>query len=125
MSDYNSFVLKNLQMELDNQEYAKRLRRRRNQCLNHSAKYDSPCAGCRVAYWMKQLDESNPQKEEFQQADGQTNDVKPQTRPSIGLTNTVKSEGQTNEAVKTEAEWDYQEAMKTKPLIDFLFPHNL
>ena len=90
MTDYNSFVLKNLQMELDNQEYAKRLRRRRNQCLNHSAKYDSPCAGCRVAYWMKQLDESNPQKEEFQ--------------PTVGLTNTVKSEGQTSPSVKTEAE---------------------
>ena len=104
MSNYYAFVLKNLEEEMNNQEYSQRLRRRRNQCLEHTAKYDSPCAGCRAAYWMKKLDEITSQKEELQQADGQTNDVKPQPRPSIGLTNTVKSEGQTNEAVKTEAE---------------------
>ena len=89
--DYYKFVHDNLQAELDNVDYYNGLRRRRNQHQNHDAKYDSNCAGCRAAYWMKKL-------QEYEENEA-INETKPTTVP-IGLVNVIKTES--NAAVKVE-----------------------
>ena len=89
--DYYKFVHDNLQAELDNVDYYNGLRRRRNQHQNHDAKYDSNCAGCRAAYWMKKL-------QEYEENEA-INETKPTAVP-IGLVNVIKTES--NAAVKVE-----------------------
>ena len=89
MSDYLNMVLKNLQKEMDQQEYTNRLRRRNNQCTDHVAIL-STCHGCRAAFWIKKLQELDVKKEEPSQ-------------PAIGLTNTVKTEAAEPE-IKTEVQ---------------------
>ena len=89
--DYYKFVHDNLQAELDNVDYYNGLRRRRNQHQNHDAKYDSNCAGCRAAYWMKKL-------QEYEENEA-INETKPTTVP-IGMVNVIKTES--NAAVKVE-----------------------
>ena len=82
--NYYQFVHENVQKELENVDYYNGLRRRGNQHQNHDAKYDSNCAGCRAAYWMKKL----------QELDDEANaDNKPNPVPtSIGLVNVAKTE---------------------------------
>ena len=94
--NYYKFVHDNLQKELENVDYYNGLRRRRNQHQNHEAKFDSNCAGCRAAYWMKLLHELDET-----QVDNKPNPI----QTSIGLVNVVKTESTPANAsdVKVEA----------------------
>ena len=81
--NYYKFVHDNVQKELENVDYYNGLRRRRNQHQNHEAKFDSNCAGCRAAYWMKLLHELDETE-----VDNKPNPI----QTSIGLVNVVKTE---------------------------------
>ena len=92
--NYYQFVNENLQNELANVDYYNGLRRRRNQHENHDAKFNSNCAGCRAAYWMKKL-------QEYEENEA-INETKPTSVP-IGLVNVIKTESTPGStAVKTE-----------------------
>ena len=83
--NYYKYVHDNVQKELENVDYYNGLRRRRNQHQNHEAKFDSNCAGCRAAYWMKLL-------HELDQTEAQVDNKPNQMPTSIGLVNVVKTE---------------------------------
>ena len=85
MTEYTQFVLQNLQKELDNIEYKKQLRRRRNEHEVHQPVFNSNCPSCRAAYWHKKLNDI-ASKEEIKE------ELNSFGRYTIGLTNVVKTE---------------------------------
>ena len=94
MSDYRAMVIINLQKELDQLEYAGRLRRRQNQCIDHIARITTNCHGCRAEFWIKKLQELDIKKEEAQ--------------PTIGLSNSVKSEAGRTQTGETQVKQEAQ-----------------